>query len=159
MSQFFASGSHKYWSFSISPSNEYSGLIFFGIDWFDLLAVQGTQESSPTPQFKNINSSVLSFLYTPTLTSIRDYWKNHSFDQTDLCRQSNVFAFQHALQVVHSFSSKKQASFNFMAAVTICSDFGAPKIKFATVSTVSPSICHEVIGLDAMILVFFKVEF
>ena len=80
MSQFFASGSHKYWSFSISPSNEYSGLIFFGIDWFDLLAVQGTQESSPTPQFKNINSSVLSFLYTPTLTSIRDYWKNHSFD-------------------------------------------------------------------------------
>ena len=46
-----------------------------------------------------------------------------------------------------------------MAAVTICSDFGAPKIKFATVSTVYPSICHEVIGLDAMILVFFNVEF
>ena len=56
----------KYWSFSftISPSNEYSGLISFRIDWLDLLAVQGTQESSPTPQFKSINSSMLSFLYS-----------------------------------------------------------------------------------------------
>ena len=72
----------KYWSFSfsISPSNEYSGLIFFRINWLDLLAVQGTQESSPTPQFKSINSSALSFLYSPTLTSIYNYWKNHSFN-------------------------------------------------------------------------------
>ena len=70
----------KYWSFSfnISPSN--SGLISFRMDWLDLLAVQGTQESSPKPQFKSINSSVISFLYGPTLTSIHDYWKNHSFD-------------------------------------------------------------------------------
>ena len=54
----------KYWSFSfsISPSNEYSGLIFSKIDWLDLLAVQWTQDSSPTPQFKSINSSALSFL-------------------------------------------------------------------------------------------------
>ena len=51
----------KYWSFSfsISPSNEYSGLISFRMDWLDLLAVQGTQKSSPTPQFKSINSSAL----------------------------------------------------------------------------------------------------
>ena len=72
----------KYWSFSlsISPSNEYSGLIYFRIDWLNLLAVQGTQESSPTPQFKSINFSVLNFLYSPTLTFIYDYWKNHSFD-------------------------------------------------------------------------------
>ena len=72
----------KYWSFSfsISPSNEYSGLISFRIDWLDLLAVHKTLESSPTPQFKSINSSVLNFLYTPTLTSIHDHWKNHSFD-------------------------------------------------------------------------------
>ena len=54
----------KDWSFGISPSNEYSGLISFRIDWFDLLAVQGTVESSPTPQFKSINSVVLS-LYLP----------------------------------------------------------------------------------------------
>ena len=72
----------KYWIFSfyISPSNESSGLISFKIEWFDLLAVQGSQESSWTPQLKSINSSALSFLYSPTLTSIHDYWKNHSFD-------------------------------------------------------------------------------
>ena len=53
----------KYWSFSfnISPSNEYIGLISFKMDWLDFLAVQGTQESSPTPRFKSINSSVFSF--------------------------------------------------------------------------------------------------
>ena len=68
----------KYWSFSISPSNEYSGLISFRRDWLDLLAVQGTQESSPTPQLKSINSSVLSLFYDPSLTSIHDYWKNNS---------------------------------------------------------------------------------
>ena len=80
-------------SFSISPSNEYSGLISFKMDWLDLPAVPGTFKSSPTPQFKSINSSVFSLLYGPTLTSIHDYWKNHSFDYTDLCRQSNVSAF------------------------------------------------------------------
>ena len=68
----------KYWSFSfsISPSNEYAGLISYRIDWFDLLAVQGTFKSSPTPQSKSINSSALSLLYSPTLTSIHDHWKN-----------------------------------------------------------------------------------
>ena len=72
----------KDWSFSfnISPSNEHPGLISFRIDWFDLLAVQGTLESSPTQQFKSINSSALSFLYSPSLTSISDHWKNHSLD-------------------------------------------------------------------------------
>ena len=72
----------KYWSFSfsVSPSNEYSGLISFKMDWFDLLAVKGFQESSPTLQFKIINSLAFSLLYSPTLTSIHDYWKNHSFD-------------------------------------------------------------------------------
>ena len=67
-------------SFNISPVNEYSGLISFRMDWLDLLAVQGTLESSPTLQFKSINSLALSFLYSATLTSTHDYWKNHSFD-------------------------------------------------------------------------------
>ena len=81
-------------SFSISPSKEYSGLISFRMDWLDLLAVQGeSRESSPTSQFKSISSSALSFLYGPTLTFTYDYWKNHSFDYTHLCRQSNVSAF------------------------------------------------------------------
>ena len=73
----------KYWSFSFSMSlySEYSGLISFRMNWLDLLAVQGTLKSLlPTPQFKNIKSSALSFLYSSTLTSIHDYWKNHSFD-------------------------------------------------------------------------------
>ena len=72
----------KYWSFSfsISPSNVHPGLISFRMDWLDLLAVQGTHKSSPAPQFKSINSSALSFLHSPTLTSIHDHWKNHSLD-------------------------------------------------------------------------------
>ena len=81
MSQFFASGGQSMGvSASACPSKAYSGLISFRMDWLDLLAVQGTsQQSSPTPQFKSINSSVLSFLYSSTLTSIHDHWKNHSF--------------------------------------------------------------------------------
>ena len=51
------------------------------------------QESSPTPQFKSINSSMLSFLHSPTLISIHDHWKNHSLDQMDFCWQSNVSVF------------------------------------------------------------------
>ena len=54
---------------------------------------QDSQESSPTPQFKTINSSALSFLYSPTNTFIHEYGKNHSLDQMDLCWHSNVVAF------------------------------------------------------------------
>ena len=65
----------KYWSFcfSISPSNKYSALISFRMDWLDLLAVQGTLKYSLTPQFKSNTFSALSFLYSLTLTSIHDY--------------------------------------------------------------------------------------
>ena len=72
-SQLFASGGQ---SFNISPSNEHPGLIF-RMDW---LNPRDSRESSPTPQFKSINASVLSFLHSPTLTSIHDHWKNHSLD-------------------------------------------------------------------------------
>ena len=72
----------KYWSFSfsISPTNEYAELISFRMDWLGLLEVQGTLKLSPSPQFKSINSWVLSFLYSPTLKPIQDCWKNHSLD-------------------------------------------------------------------------------
>ena len=71
----------KYCSFSISPSNDYLGLISFRMDWLDLwFSPRDCQESSPTPQFKSINSSVVSFLYSSTFTSIHDYCKNNSFD-------------------------------------------------------------------------------
>ena len=71
----------KYWSFSfsISPSNEHPGLVSFRMDWLE--SPRDSQESSPTPQFKSINFSVLSFLHSPTLTSVYDHWKNHSLDQ------------------------------------------------------------------------------
>ena len=84
MSQFFTSGGQTIGvsaSASVLPMNTHSGLISFRMDWLDLLVLQGIrQESSPTPQFKSINSLVLSFLYSPTFTSIHDSWKNHSFD-------------------------------------------------------------------------------
>ena len=86
----------KYWSFSfnISPSNEHSGLISFKMDLVVFpCSPRNSQESPPTSQFKSINSSVLSFLHSPALTSIHDYWKNHNFDYMDLCQQSNVSAF------------------------------------------------------------------
>ena len=69
----------KYWSFSISPSSEYSALIFFRMDWLDLLAVQGILKSLLQHQFETISFLVLSLLYGPTLTSAHDYWKKHSF--------------------------------------------------------------------------------
>ena len=121
----------KFWSssFSISPSNEYSGLISFRIDWFDLLAVQGTLKS--LPQHHSSKTSILwrSAFFMATLTFIMTTGKT-------------------------SFSSKEQVSFNFMAAVTICSDFGAQENKVCHGFCCFPIYCHEVMGLDAMILVF-----
>ena len=95
MSQFFVSGSQ-----SIETSPSASVLPMNIQDWFSLgwtgwspCSPGDFQESSPTPQFKGINSLVLSFLYGPTVISIHDYWKNHSFGKMDLCWQSNVSAF------------------------------------------------------------------
>ena len=115
----------KYWSFSfsISPSNEFrtdflqDGLVG------SLCSPRDSQESSPTPQFKSINSASLSFLYSSSLTSIHDYRKTIL-----LTRQIFVNNVMSPL-ISHSFSFKEQASFNFMAAITICSDFGAQNNK------------------------------
>ena len=89
MIQFFLSGGQ-----SIGTSASASGLPMTIQDWFPLGGLVGSpwsprdaQESSPTLWFKSINSSALSFLYSPTLTSIHDYWKNHTSDLVDLCRQ------------------------------------------------------------------------
>ena len=95
MSQLFASGGQ-----SIGVSASTSALPMNTQGWSPLgwtggspCSPRDSQESSLTPQFKSINSSAVSFLYSPTLTSIHDYWKNHSLDKTDLCWQSNVSAF------------------------------------------------------------------
>ena len=82
MNQLFTSGGQSI-GISVSTSvlpNEHPGLISFRMDWLDLLAAQGTLKSLFQHQFRSINSSAFSFLYSPTLTSVRDYWKNHSFD-------------------------------------------------------------------------------
>ena len=70
----------KYWNFSISPSNEYSGLISFRMDWLDLLTVQGILKSLLQHHSLKTSISELSFLYSPTFTSTHDNWKNHTLD-------------------------------------------------------------------------------
>ena len=82
MSRLFASSDQSIGASATASalSNDYSGLISFRIDWFDLLAVQGTLESSSALQLESINSLVISLLYSSTLTSIHDYWKSHNFD-------------------------------------------------------------------------------
>ena len=101
----------KYWSFRFSISQSFqrtprTDLLQNGLVGSPC-SLGDSQESSPTSQFKSISSSALSFLHSPTLTSILDHWKNHSLDQTDLCWQSNVSAFEYAIQVGHNFPSKE----------------------------------------------------
>ena len=95
VSWIFASGGQ-----SIGASASTSVLPMNILGWFPLrltgfisLCPRNSQESSLAPQFESINSSMLSLLYGPTVTSIHDYWKNHSFDYTDFCWQSDVSAF------------------------------------------------------------------
>ena len=87
----------KYWSFSIIPSNKCSGLIPLKIDWFDLLAAQGTLRS--LLQHHSLKVSILQCpaFFIIQLSQVRNHWKDHSLDYTDLCRQSNVSAFQHSV--------------------------------------------------------------
>ena len=117
----------KYWSFSFSPSNEQSRLLSFRIAWLDLLAVQGTLKS-----LLQHHSSKASMLLHSAFLIVQ---LSHPYMTTGktiaLTRQTFVgkvmSAFQYAVQADLSCSSKEQASFNFMAAVTICSDFGVPQ--------------------------------
>ena len=95
MNQLFTSGGQSIGtsaSASVLPMNIQG---WFPLGWTGLISLQskGSQESSPASQFKSINSSALSLLYGPALTSIRNYWKDHSFDSNDLCQQSDVSAF------------------------------------------------------------------
>ena len=97
MSWLFSSGGQSIGASALAlalPSNEYSGLISFRTDWFDLLAVLGILKS--LLQYHSSKASifsVFSLLYGPTLTSIHDYWKNHSFDYVYLCQPSDISAF------------------------------------------------------------------
>ena len=118
----------KYWSFSLSiiPSKEIPGLISFRMDWLDLLAVQGTLKS-----LLQHHSSKASILWRSAFFTVQ---LSHPYMTTGktiaLTRRTFVSkvmsASEYAIYVGHNFSSKDQASFNFMAAVTICSDFWSP---------------------------------
>ena len=114
-----------------------------------------TQESSPTPQFKSINFLALSFLYGPTLTSIHDYWKNHSFLQTFVGK---------VMSLLFNMLSKLVISFLPRSKRLLISWLQSPSAvilepKKTKSLTVSPSICHEVIGQDAMFFSFWMLSF
>ena len=147
----------KYWSFnfSISPSNEYSELISFRIYWLDLLAVQGTLKSllqhhsskASIPQCSSLFVVQLSHPYMTTGKAI-------ALTRWTFVGKVMSLLFNMLSRLVIAFRARSKHLLIFMAAVTIRSDFGAPKIKSVTVSIVSPSLCHEVMEPDAMILVF-----
>ena len=151
----------KYWSFSfsISLSNEYSGLISFRMDWLDLFAVQGTlksllQHHSSKAPILQCSPVFLDNLSHPYMTT----GKTISLTRRTFVDKIMSLLFNMLSGLVINFLPKSK-HLNSMAAITICSDSGAPKIKSVTVSIVSPSICLELMGLDAMILVFWMLSF
>ena len=108
-----------------------------------------SQESSPTSHFKSINSSVLSFLYGPTLTYIYDNWKNHSFD---------YMLFNMLSMLVIAFLPRRKLLILWLQSPSAVI-LEPKKIKAVTLSIVSPTICHEMMEPDAMILVFQMLSF
>ena len=120
----------KYWSFSYSPSNEHSRLISFRIDWFDLLAVQGTHKS--LLQHHSSKASILWFLAFfmaqlshPYMTTGKIIaWTRQTFVGKVICLLFNTLS-----RFIIAFLPRKKASYNFMTTVTICSDFGAKENK------------------------------
>ena len=145
----------KYWSFSynISPSNEHPGLISSRMNWLDLLAVQGTLTS--LLQHHSSKASILlcsAFFVVQLSHPYMTTGKTIALTRRTFVGKVMSLLFNMLSRLIITFLPKSKR-LNFMAAITICSDFGARKKKSATVSTVSPSICHEEMGLDAMILV------
>ena len=95
MSQLLASGGQSIGASASASALPINIQSWFPLDWLvcSLCSPRDSQESSPTPQFESISSSVINLLYGPILTSVHDYRKNHSFDCMDLCQQCDVFAF------------------------------------------------------------------
>ena len=117
----------KYWSFSfnISPSSEHRGLISFRMDWLDLLAVQGTLKSLlQHHSSKSINSLMLSFLYSPTLTSIHEYWKNYSLTRWTSVGKVMSLLFNMLSRLVIAFLPRSKCLLISWLQVIMCSDFG-----------------------------------
>ena len=149
----------KYWSFSfsISPSNEYSGLISFRIDWFDFLAVQGTLKNLLQHHLESINSSGLSFLYSPTLRSMTT-GKTIDLTRWIFVGKGMSLLLNMLSRLVIAFLPRSKCLLISWLQSPSTVILEPPKIKSVTVSIDSPSICHEVMGLDTMILSFLNVE-
>ena len=146
----------KYWSFSfsISASNEYSGLISFRISWFDLLAVQGTLKS--LLQHHSLKASIL---YGPTLTSIHDTGKTITLTIWTFVSNVKSLLFNKLSRFVIAFLPRSKRLL-ISCLQSPSTDFLEPKkIKPVTASTFTPFICHEVRGSDAIILVFLILHF
>ena len=129
--------------------------IDFLYDWFDLLcSPRDSQESSLTPQFKSFSSSAFSLLYGSTFTSIYDYWKNHSFDIWTIVSKVMDLLFNILSRLVIAFLPRSKCLLISWLQSPSAMILEPKKIKPLTVSSVSPSICYEVMGLDAVILIF-----
>ena len=109
MSWLFASGGQSIEALASVLPMTIKGWLPLGLTGWSW-SLRNSQESSPAPQFKSISSSTFSLLYGSGLTSVHDYWQNHSFDYMDLCRQINLSAFLICCQICHTFSSNEQAS-------------------------------------------------
>ena len=137
----------KYWSFSfsISPSNEHPGLIYFRMDWLDLLAAQGTLDSSPTPQFKSINSSALRFHHSSTHIHTWPLEKPEPWLDEPLLAMSLLLNMLFRLVITFLPRSKRLLISWLQSPFVVILE--PRKIKSDTVSTVSPSISHYVIKI------------
>ena len=103
--------------------------------------LRGHRESSPALQSEIITSSALSLLYNPTLTSVHDYWKDHSFDNMQVCWQSAIFAFKHSCLGFPQLSLQRVSFISWLQSPSAMI-LESKKIKFVSASTFSLSICH-----------------
>ena len=128
----------------------------FLYDWLvgSLCCSIDSQESSPKPRFKSINSLVLSFLDSPTLTSINDYWKTIALTRWTFVSKVMSLLFNTLSRLVRVFLPRSKCLLISWLQSASEEILEPTKIKSLTVSIIFPSICHEVMGLDAMILVF-----
>ena len=146
-------------SFNISPFNESSAWISFELNSLVSLLSRNSQESSPTPQFKNINSSTLNHLYGPTLTSIHDYWKNHSFDYMEFFCKVISLLFNKLSRFVIVFLLRSKYLLISWQQSRSALILEPKESKICHHSHFSPSIWHEVMGPDVKVLVFWMLSF
>ena len=160
MSQLFASGGQRIGALA-STSILSMIRVNFLQDWvvWSLYCQRDSRESSPEPQFKSINSLAVSLLYGSTLTSIRDYWKTIALTMRAYVDKVMTLLFDMLSRLVITFLPRSKSLLISWLQSPSTVILEPKKRKPVTVSTFSPSICHEVMGPDAMILVFWMMSF